>query len=139
MNFIISFVHYGCQNGAKCNINISLFDKNIFIRWNIFLFTKRIFIWQNIISFVKKKKFSLKNLGLFNFHSIKKYLYSIKSHGKLSDDQLILLLLLFIVFERKFTSAKQIISSWVKGFSFEDRVFSMCTTVLQTSFGRTFL
>ena len=133
MNFIISFVYYGCQNGAKCNINISLFDKNIFIRWNIFLFTKRIFIWQNIISFVKNK------IGLFNFHSIKKYLYSIKSHGKLSDDQLILLLLLFIVFERKFTSAKQIISSWVKGFSFEDRVFSMCTTVLQTFFGRTFL
>ena len=137
MNFIISFVHYGGQNGAKCNINISSFDKNIFIRCNIFLFTKRIFIWQNIISFVKKC--SLKNLGLFNFHSIKKYLYSIKSHGRLSDDRLILLLLLFIVFERKFTSAKQIISSWVKGFSFEDRVFSMCTTVLQTSFGRTFL
>ena len=40
----------------------------------------------------------------------------IKSHGKLSDDQFVLLLPLFIVSERKFNSAKQIISSWIKGF-----------------------
>ena len=35
--------------------------------------------------------------------------------------------------ERKSTWAKQIISSWVKGFSFEDRVFSMCTTACFTN------
>ena len=83
-----------------------------------------------------KKKCSLKNPGLFNFQ-IEIFVCD-RSHGKFSDDQFVLLLPLFIVSERKFNSAKQIISSWVKGFHLKT-VFSMCTTFLQTSFGRTFL
>ena len=66
MNFIISFVYYGCRNGAKCNKNISLFDKKHFYSMKYISIDKTYFYLKNIISFVNKK-FSLKNPGLFNF------------------------------------------------------------------------
>ena len=95
----------------------------------------------------------LENLDLLNFHSIKKYLYSIKidlhsiksfyaikSHGKLSDDQYILLLLLFIViWEEIDLSQTDYLIMGQRVFIW--RQFFPCVQlhVLQTSFGRTFL
>ena len=48
MNFIISFVHYGCQNGAKCNIYIYLYSIKIFLFDEIYFDLQNVFLFDKI-------------------------------------------------------------------------------------------